>query len=109
MPELLSEKTVTARKSHRCECCGVVCIQPGDRYVRCAYVYDCRAYTWVSCRECDAINAEVYSWAGQPDEGISADEFQGWAEEHQRDPVHGEPARAYLVRRGCVLDGGGGE
>lgn len=107
MPEFVSSSKVTARKPHRCQCCGVVAIQPGQKYDRSVFVYDGRIYTWVSCADCDAINGEVFDWCGQPwDEGIGADQFAEWATEHQNtDPR----AAAYLARRygqsGSILDG----
>lgn len=96
MPSLIAEKTVTARKPHRCLCCGVVAIHPGQRYHRETYVYDGRVYDWVSCADCNEIQGDVYEWHGCPDEGVGADEFDEWAMENR-----GEDSRAekYLIRR----------
>jgi len=95
MPEFITSKTVKARKPHRCECCTVA-IQPGDTYCRETYVHDGSVYDWVSCTECAAINADVWDWCYQPDEGVGADEYAEWASEHPDDPR----ALAYLARRG---------
>lgn len=96
MPNLISESVVTARKPHRCLCCGVVAIQPGQRYHREVYVYDGSACTWISCADCDAIAGDVYDWYGAPDEGVSADECDEWAHEHRSEDAR---AAAYLARR----------
>lgn len=96
MPTLIAEKTVTARKPHRCLCCGAIAIQPGQMYHRETYVYDGRVYDWVSCADCNMIGGDVYEWYGEPGEGVSADEYDEWATEHQEtDPR----ALAYLNRR----------
>ena len=99
MPELLSSKKVVARKAHPCMTCSVTAIQPGDEYHRQAYVYDGRAYTWVTCTDCQALVHDVWDWANRPwDEGIGPDAYLGWAEDHQDHPDCGDAARAYLAR-----------
>ena len=103
MPTLLSSKTVTARKPHRCGSCSTVAVQPGDTYTRESYVYDGRAYTWVSCADCAALMPEVWDWAGMPDEGVGPDEYAEWALDHRDDPTHGEAARAFLIRTGSEV------
>ena len=94
MPTLITEKTVTARKTHCCLCCGVVAIQPGDTYQRTVLAYDGRVYTWVSCAGCDSITDDVWDWCGRPDEGVGIDSYHEWAVEHRDDPR----AVAYLDR-----------
>lgn len=97
MPELVSSTRVRARKAHRCLCCSVVAIQPGQEYQREVFKYDGRVYTWVSCDDCKAISGEVFDWYGQPwDEGVGADEFHEWATEHESSDPR---AAAYLARR----------
>lgn len=103
MTTLLSSKIVTARKPHRCCNCEVVCIQPGQQYRRAASVFDGRAYTWVSCADCDAIFDVVWEWAGEPwGDGIGPDSYAEWAHE-MRD--QDERAAAYLARRAECRDG----
>lgn len=97
MPELLREKTVTARKAHRCATCNATAIQPGQTYHRATYVYDGRVYDWVQCVECDKLVGIVYDWSGA-DEGVGLDEYVEWAEDHRDDETHGDAARAYLAR-----------
>lgn len=99
MTDLISSKVVTARKSHHCANCNTIAIQRGEKYVRDVYVYDGRVYTWISCHDCNEIAGKVYDWCYSPDEGVGADEFQEWAEEHENHPELGEKARAYLSRR----------
>lgn len=98
MPDLLREKTVTARKAHECMTCTATAIRPGETYVRTTYVYDGHLYDWVQCTECDQISGLVYNWSSDPDEGVGRDDFMEWAREHHDDPRHGEAARAYLAR-----------
>jgi hypothetical protein len=101
MPTLLSEKTVKARKPHACRCCETVCIQPGDSYTRSTYVYDGRVYDWVICTGCAAITTDVWDWADGPEEGISAEDYQEWAQDMLASPHGGErdAAQAFLDRR----------
>lgn len=99
--KVLSSKTVTARKVHRCMECGAAAIRPGDEYLRQACLHDGRVYAWVVCVDCRALTDAVWEWAGEPwDEGIGIDTYTEWAHEFAADPEHGEKARAYLVRRG---------
>lgn len=100
MPDLISERTVTARKPHHCQCCGTVAAQPGDTYRRSTYAYDGHAYTWISCRDCDDITADVWAWYDQPEEGVTRDDYECWAAEHSTDPR----AVAYLRRAGIGAD-----
>lgn len=44
----------TARKTHRCQECGVT-IQPGQRYVRVSGAYDGHGYSFPLCSPCDAL------------------------------------------------------
>lgn len=98
MPQLLKSKTVTARKPHRCACCGEGAVKVGERYQRETYIYDGRVYDWVSCNECASLQMHVWDWAGRPEEGIGADAYIEWAREHHEDREHGQCARAYLAR-----------
>jgi hypothetical protein len=106
MPELLRERTVTARKSHSCRTCGAKAIQAGETYVRATYVYDSRVYDWVQCVECARLQHAVYDWAGRPEDGIGAGDYQEFAEEQLSTPgsEHLEASRAYLrrARRGTA-------
>lgn len=110
MVTLIRERTVTARRPHRCSTCGAVYVQPGQRYQRSTYVYDRHVYDWLTCPDCDAIAVDVWDWSGSDgDEGIGQDDYQVWAEENIVDPR----AVAYLRRSGwtdeqiaeCLPDG----
>lgn len=101
MPTLLREKTVTARKQHTCETCNATAVQPGDTYRRSTYAYDGRVYDWVQCDPCRNMAAEVFSWVGVTDEGVTGDDYTEWACEYV---IHGSPeqqvmAKNYLERR----------
>ena len=98
MPDLISERTVTARKPHHCRCCDSVAVQPGDTYRRSTYAYDGRVYTWISCQPCNEISGDVWDWWDQPEEGCGRDSYIEWAEENPADPR----AVAYLHRVGLV-------
>ena len=107
MPNLLRDARATARKSNRCDCCGVE-IPAGTVYVRETYVDDNRVYDWKVCDPCDAVSATVWRWVDRlSDEGIDRDDYIEWASEHRDHPQHGEAARALLSRAGIPLDGGG--
>jgi len=103
MPDLISSKTVTARKPHACMCCGATAIQPGDRYVREAMLNDGSVYNWISCVACKEIAEVVWDWCYYSDEGIGKDEYNEWASDNAWDPEQGESARAYLARAGSEL------
>ena len=79
MPTLIREKTVKARKPHACMLCNVVCIKPGQTYLRQTYAYDGQIYDWVMCTDCTAISDFVWEWAYYTDEGIGSDTYQEWA------------------------------
>lgn len=96
---VLKSKHPVARKPHACDNCGQRCIQPGDKYRRTSCVSDGRVYDWVSCAGCDAIFLDVWTWAGDPDEGIGPDSFQEWAREHAETD---ERAAAYLAKIGAT-------
>lgn len=106
MPEVISRKTVVARKPHRCMNCGAVAVQPGATYEREVLKYDGRLYSWVSCLDCYAIFTPVWEWADEPEEGIGPHEYLDWARDNAWDPEWGEAARAYLVRRGDEIPEG---
>lgn len=101
MPELLSRKTVRARKAHVCSSCNAWAVQPGEEYERSTYVFDGHVYDWVQCAGCVAITSAVIHWLdGYRDDGIGADAYAEWAQEHADHTEHGEAARAYLSRLG---------
>lgn len=106
MPNLLRDARSTARKSHRCDCCGVE-IPAGTVYVRETYVYDNRVYDWKVCDPCDAVSVAVWLWVNRPaDEGVDRDDYIEWASEHRDDPKHGNAARALLSRAGLPVEDG---
>lgn len=95
--QVLSSKTVTARKPHACMTCNTKEIQPDVQYRRTTMVYDGRVYDWVQCEPCQTITNLVWEWANGED-GIDADDYAEWADEFQDDPKHGVAARAHLAR-----------
>jgi hypothetical protein len=100
MPTYISERTRTARKPHRCSTC-LGPIKPGDVYRVSTNVYDDRMYDWKECEACrsDCVIAEVYNWAGQPDEGVTYEDAHEWATDHRSDEKYGTAATAFLSRR----------
>jgi hypothetical protein len=100
MPQLLSSKTVRARKAHGCQTCSAQAIAPGEIYARESYVFDGRAYTWIQCLECAALVGIVWEYAYYPDEGIDRDDYYTWATEtvEHADTELGRLAAAYLER-----------
>ena len=52
------ERTVTARKAHRCAACGEA-IQPGHRYTAVHIVFDGSAETIKRCVRCQAIHEHL--------------------------------------------------
>lgn len=100
MPDLIASRTVVAREPHRCRSCGAVSVQPGEAYHRETLAHDGQIYDWVSCEPCDAIFPFVCDkWSIFADEGVSAEDFVEWAEDHRDDEVHGQAAREFLARR----------
>jgi antirestriction protein len=95
----LSTQTVTARKGHRCYACNTVAVQPGDTYTRSNNLYDGRVYTLVACNGCESMLSDVFTWAGDPDEGIDSESFMDWALDYRHED---ERAVAYLARVGWV-------
>lgn len=98
MPDLLREKTVTARKPHACATCTATAIKPGETYTRATYAYDGRVYDWVQCTDCKQLADPVFGWTLDADCGIGAEDYLEWAREHVDDPNWGERAAAYLRR-----------
>jgi len=103
MPQLLKHLTPVARKPHLCGSCGAVAVRPGERYDRSTYLFDGSVYDWVSCLACKGLASVVFDWVVDPDEGISRDDYQGWATEMTNDVVHGVAARAWLFRAGVTV------
>jgi hypothetical protein len=106
MPEQIRESIRSARKAYHCGTCVSV-ISVGESHHVSTNVFDGRVYDWRTCAACsaDGILAEVYDWAGMPDEGVDSDSAQEWAHEAQNaGPGHPEIVRmatAFLVRFGC--------
>lgn len=107
MPTLLHQARPTARKVHRCSCCGGI-IRAGQMYCRDTFVYDGRVYDWLTCPGCEPLRTIVDAWSSAAcGEGISADDYREWANDNQDDPVHGEVARAFLARaEGVYVESG---
>ena len=95
MPQRLSESIPKARKDHKCMCCYTI-IKVGEEYVREAYVYDNRVYTWKMCADCALIISDVHYWCGDNDWGVGPEEFLEWGIENHELPE----AAAYLERIG---------
>lgn len=114
MPDVISRKTVRARKQHGCMTCHKVAVEPGQEYERTTLVYDGRIYDWVNCEACDTAAPYVFKWVGDyGDEGISEETFDDWARdvgwEADIDPetqtIEQQAALAFLVRyRGTIVD-----
>ena len=98
MSEVLRDRKPTARKPHRCSCCGGT-IRPGVTYSRTTCLYDGRVFDWLSCPGCDDIARAVFDWVDYIDEGIGPEQYEEWAREHVDHLVYGQGARAYLARR----------
>lgn len=98
MSEVLRERKPTARKPHRCSCCGGT-IRPGVTYSRTTCLYDGRVFDWLSCPGCNDIARAVFDWVDYIDEGIGPEDYEEWAREHVDHIVYGQGARAYLARR----------
>ncbi len=79
MPDVLSRKTVRARKQHSCMMCHNLAVEPGQEYERSTLVYDGRIYDWVNCAACEALVPYVVDWA--VDDEISEDTVYEWARE----------------------------
>lgn len=96
-----SERTVRARKQHRCGMCGQG-ISAGDLYRVSVNLYDGRVYNWRECLPCgnDGICAWVYNWADYPDEGVGYEEADEWAGyvHWMRRPAERAAARRWLAR-----------
>lgn len=98
-PQCLREGDRVARKRHYCDTCNAV-IAPGDRHHVATNIFDGRVYDLRDCAACaeDRIVAEVWSWAGMPDDGIGLDDAHEWSHEmRDEDPR----AVAWLARYGC--------
>lgn len=115
MPDVLSRKTVRARKQHTCMTCHNVAVQPGQEYERTTLVYDGRIYDWVNCPACETAAPYVFKWVGDyGDEGISEDTYEEWAMDagwnaRSTDPAdqndEQKAALAFLVRyRKMIVD-----
>lgn len=103
MPDLVKTRTPRARKPPWCDACQTRTIAPGQTYRRDTYTYDGRIYDWPTCEPCEVITTLVFVWAGHPEEGVGADSYEGWAQDHQDDLTYGGVARAYLKRRGIEI------
>lgn len=73
MTKMLSSKTLTAKKSHRCDFCGMP-IDIGQQYNRSFNVGD-SAYTWKSHMHCDKLVDKLVYWDDLDDGGCSYDDF----------------------------------
>lgn len=97
MDAVVRERTVRARKAHRCQWCHTL-IATGAYYMRATVKGDDGLYDFVNCVKCEDIRDAVHGWCTDPDEGMSYSDFEEWAREHCNDPTMGEHARAYLAR-----------
>jgi hypothetical protein len=55
--EVWAETSPTARKRHKCDCCGGF-IEPGQKYTRVASLYDGSWAVEKSCAPCDLVREE---------------------------------------------------
>lgn len=112
MPDVLSRKTVRARKPHTCMLCHQTAVEPGQEYERSTLIYDGRIYDWVNCAACDALMPFVTEWAN--DDEIGEDTVEEWAMDagwnaSSTDPAdqndEQKAALAFLVRyRKMIVD-----
>lgn len=81
----LNRSYPTARKEHKCMCCGGV-INVGDKYERQTIIYDGQIYDWVCHLECQKITGLLNMFDYCNDEGVTADYFQWsiceWLHDH---------------------------
>lgn len=100
MPTLISDKIVTARKTHLCCTCDALAADVGQKYRRTTYAYDGVVYNWVQCQACKDLAPAIYDWSSAyADEGITRDDYNEWAYDHKdADNANGEAARDYLLR-----------
>ena len=73
-PEIICEKTRTARKIHKCDYCGGN-IEAGEKYNDAALKYDGTVYNWRSHKKCDYIASEIWEYVDPCDGGMCADDF----------------------------------
>jgi len=104
-PVLLRGGFRVARKQHHCGMCNAA-IAAGERHHVSTNVFDSRVYDWRTCGACsrDGITAEVYFWAGSPDEGVGFDSASEWAHDHRDAVAEGSIARDWLARSGCKCE-----
>lgn len=105
MPTTLREATRRARKQYRCGMCNTP-IAVGEKHHVSTNLWDGRVYDWRECAGCGADNicAEVYYWAGYPDEGVDYESAWEWAHEMRDDAKAGEIARRFIDRGGCTCE-----
>ncbi len=107
MPIQLKAATRVARKEHRCGMCNAV-IKVGESHYVSTNLFDGRVYDWRDCEACqrDGILAEVYDWAGMPDEGVNFESAWEWAHESaaSRNPEIARMAADYLRRCACTCE-----
>ena len=73
MPELITDETRKARKSHKCNLCYRE-IQPGEQYHYQFLKYDGETYDWRECLECKELAGYLWSYI-DPDEGMTEESF----------------------------------
>lgn len=99
MSEIIAEKTVVARKEHRCSLCGAIAASKGQEYSYTKYVQDGHVYRWVTCCPCEAVTREVFAADYEDGDygGVGTDQADEWARDFR---ATSEIARDYLERRG---------
>lgn len=73
--DILKEKTVTARKDHKCDFCGCV-IKKGEKYNRATILNDGRIYDWKAHLDCEEATSLYDMFDNDYGDGISRDDFE---------------------------------
>jgi len=76
-------KTVTARKPHRCDWCGLP-INKGEKYHYAVYKYDGSVYSWKNHISCGVLVSDL-DMVDDCDEGVTEDDFREFVWTYFRD------------------------
>lgn len=84
MERISEQKTVTARKQHSCDYCGIA-IEKGVKYQSAFYKHDGIAYGWKNHTHCQAIADKLKMFDGDRDEGLTGESFKDYITERYFD------------------------
>lgn len=74
-PEIISQKTRVARKTHQCDYCRGN-IEPGERYAVDVLKYDGTVYHWKQRLKCQYIAQELWEYIDPDDYGLDVEDFR---------------------------------